>query len=59
MEEKVDTIITVEKDTNGYKIVRNDNKVLGRKKSKIEAMQNAIKIANEYPVKTEVIIRKG
>ena len=60
MEDKVDTTITVDKDTDGkYKIVRNDNKVLGRRKSKIEAIQNAIKIANEHPVETKVIIRRG
>ena len=54
-----DTII-VEKDTDGkYKIVKNDKEVLGKTKSKIEAMQNAISIAKENPNEIEVVIRRG
>lgn len=52
--------ITVEKDTDGkYRIVKNDKEVLGKMKSKIEAMQNAISIAKENPNENEVVIRRG
>ena len=54
-----DTII-VEKDTDDkYKIVKNDKEVLGKMKSKIEAMQNAISIAKENPNEIEVVIKRG
>lgn len=53
-----DTII-VEKDTDDkYKIVKN-KEVLGKTKSKIEAMQNAISIAKENPNEIEVVIKRG
>lgn len=52
--------ITVEKDTDDkYKIVINDKEVLGKTKSKIEAMQNAIIIAKENPNEIEVVIKRG
>ena len=52
--------ITVEKDTDDkYRIVKNDKEVLGKMKSKIEAMQNAISIAKENPNEIEVVIRRG
>lgn len=52
--------ITVEKDTDGkYKIVKNDKEILGKMKSKIEAMQNAISIAKHNPNEIEVIIKRG
>ena len=54
-----DTII-VEKDTDDkYKIVKNDKEVLGKTKSKIEAMQNAISIAKENTNEIEVVIKRG
>ena len=54
-----DTII-VEKDTDDkYKIVKNDKEVLGKTKSKIEAMQNAISIAKKNPNEIEVVVKRG
>ena len=54
-----DTII-VEKDTDDkYKIVKNDKEVLGKTKSKIEAMHNAISVAKENPNEIEVVIKRG